>query len=105
MITIAVAAAATAAASPLANMRRAAAPVISSCTAPNTVAITFDDGPFQYTDSVLEQFDAAGMKATFFLNGQNWGNIYDYADTVERMYAAGHQIGSHTCVSLSLAWP
>ena len=96
LITLALAAAA--AASPLAHQRRQAAAVIASCTAPNTIALTFDDGPFDYTDSVLDQLDAAGMKGTFFINGQNWGNIYDHASTLQRADSEGHQIGSHTCV-------
>lgn len=85
-----------AAATPIANNRRAAASVIASCTKPNTVALTFDDGPFDYTDDVLDLLGNAGMKATFFLNGLNWGSIHDYSSTVERMVAEGHQIGSHT---------
>ncbi|MBE3047794.1 polysaccharide deacetylase family protein [Candidatus Bathyarchaeota archaeon] len=93
-ITLALAATAAASASHL--QKRAAAPVIVSCSEPNTIALTFDDGPFAYTDEVLDLFEAAGMKATFFVNGKNWGNIYDYEDTVRRTIAEGHQIGSHT---------
>lgn len=86
--------AAGASASPIAV--RQAASVIFSCTTPNTVALTFDDGPFAYTDQALNLLSGAGMKATFFLNGQNWANINDYASTVQRMDNEGHQIGSHT---------
>ena len=96
LITIALAAAA-ASASPLAGLqKRAAATVYASCTQPGVVALSFDDGPYAYTDDVLDQLDAAGFKATFFLNGENWGNIYDYAGTVQRADALGNQIGSHT---------
>jgi len=70
--------------------------VITKCTVPNAVAITFDDGPFDYTEHVLDLFKAAGMKATFFLNGENYGTITDYAATMKRMVAEGHQLGSHT---------
>ncbi|KAL2110225.1 hypothetical protein VUR80DRAFT_1446 [Thermomyces stellatus] len=87
--------AAAAAASPLAHQKRQAT-VIASCTRPNTIALTFDDGPFDYTDSVLDKLDEAGMKATFFVNGQNFGSIYDYADSLQRADADGHQIASHT---------
>lgn len=82
------------AASPIAP--RQAAPVIFSCSTPGTVALTFDDGPFAYTDQALDLLANAGLKATFFLNGQNWANINDYASTVQRMDSEGHQIGSHT---------
>lgn len=89
--------AATAAAFPAANIQpRQAGQVYFGCSVPGTVALTFDDGPFMYTDGVLDALSAAGMKATFFLNGQNWANIYDYSSTVQRMVNEGHQVGSHT---------
>lgn len=46
---------------------------------------------------------AAGFKATWFINGANKGNIYDYNSTLKRMINMGHQIGSHTLVMCSLA--
>ncbi|KAF4425050.1 deacetylase [Fusarium austroafricanum] len=69
---------------------------VYGCTQPDTIALTFDDGPFVYTDSVLNQLASAGMKATFFLNGYNLGNIMDYQSTVNRMISEGHQVASHT---------
>lgn len=72
--------------------------VIDRCTTPGTIALTFDDGPYQYTADLLELLSQNGAPATFFLNGQNIGNIYDYAGIVQRMHNEGHQIGSHTCV-------
>ncbi|KAI5797885.1 hypothetical protein DFH27DRAFT_483360 [Peziza echinospora] len=71
-----------------------------SCTQPNTVAITFDDGPYIYTETLLNIFRDAGAKATFFVNGANWGAPIN-TDTgkqalLRRMIAEGHQIGSHT---------
>ncbi|SPO07576.1 related to deacetylase [Cephalotrichum gorgonifer] len=88
-----------ASASPVAKSQleqRQAGAVITSCTTPGTVAVTFDDGPFIYTEQVLNGLAAGGVKATFFLNGQNWGNINDYTGIVQRMINEGHQIGSHT---------
>jgi peptidoglycan/xylan/chitin deacetylase (PgdA/CDA1 family) len=69
---------------------------IYSCTQEGTVALSFDDGPFVYTDSVLDQLAAVGFKATFFINGYNIGNIADYQPTVSRMVDEGHQVASHT---------
>ncbi|KAH8595067.1 hypothetical protein B0O99DRAFT_623107 [Bisporella sp. PMI_857] len=69
---------------------------ILSCTVPGTVALTFDDGPYIYTDGVLNQLNAAGIKATFFVNGQNFGNIYDFASVIRRIVNEGHQVASHT---------
>jgi len=40
--------------------------------------------------------EAAGITATWFINGANKGNIYDYNSTLLRMIDMGHQIGSHT---------
>jgi peptidoglycan/xylan/chitin deacetylase (PgdA/CDA1 family) len=70
--------------------------IYTACTVPGVVAISFDDGPYIYTDSILDQLKAAGQSATFFVNGQNWGSIYDYGPTLKRMVNEGHQIGSHT---------
>ncbi|KAF8756197.1 Carbohydrate esterase family 4 protein [Rhizoctonia solani] len=94
---------------------RAAAQVITSCTVPNTVALTFDDGPYSYIYDISKALVAAGAKGTFFFNGNNYGCIYSaenqkYAfwifsapfDThtflrrVKYAYEKGHQIGSHT---------
>lgn len=50
---------------------------------------------------VRRRFEAAGIKGTWFLNGQNKGNIYDYNSTLFRMISLGHQIGSHTYVLLT----
>lgn len=69
---------------------------ILSCTVPGEVALTFDDGPADYTIEVLDKLAAAGLKATFFLNGQNWGSIDDHVGAVQRMISDGHQVGSHT---------
>ena len=41
----------------------------------------------------------AGFKATWLINGDNMGNLYDYNATLHRMVSMGHQIGSHTYVS------
>lgn len=89
-----------AAASPVVQ-RQSTVPVgtiISSCTVSGVFALTFDDGPFMYTEQVLDTLAANNVKATFFLNGMNYGNIYDYTSTVQRMVAEGHQVGSHTYV-------
>ncbi|KAB5589705.1 putative effector protein [Ceratobasidium theobromae] len=77
---------------------RAAAQVITKCTKPNTVALTFDDGPYSYIYDISKALVAAGAKGTFFFNGNNYGCIYD-ADNAKRVkyaYDKGHQIASHT---------
>lgn len=57
------------------------------------LAITFDDGPGQYTDGLLDELAARGVKATFFVAGYN---AAQYPDTLKRIVDEGHQLASHT---------
>ncbi len=60
----------------------------------NRIAITFDDGPNgAYTEKVLELFERAGGKATFFMVGQA---VQAQPELARRVAAAGHAVGSHT---------
>ncbi|CRK43612.1 hypothetical protein BN1723_019251, partial [Verticillium longisporum] len=68
---------------------------IFKCTVPNTIALTFDDGPHIWTENAVNQLEAAGMKGTFFLNGKNFGELKNYVPLLKRMRANRHQIGSH----------
>ena len=67
------------------------------------VAITFDDGPdAACTPVLLDGLKERGVKATFFVIGQNIekdGN----RDIIRRMYQEGHQIGNHTYSHVNLA--
>ncbi len=57
-------------------------------------AITFDDGPSgTYTPQLLDGLKARGAKATFFVLGQNAENNLD---VLERAYAEGHELASHS---------
>ncbi|KAK1597242.1 polysaccharide deacetylase [Colletotrichum navitas] len=81
--------------------RRQSPPVgqsLSQCTQPGLVALTFDDGPFTFTSQLLDTLKANNVKASFFLNGMNYGNIETapYPDIVRRMKDEGHLVGSHT---------
>jgi hypothetical protein len=72
---------------------------ITSCTVPGKMALTFDDGPCEFTAKVLDILDAAGAKGTFFLVGTNGGQgITNTADVgvMKRMLSSGHQMGSHS---------
>lgn len=57
------------------------------------VALTFDDGPTQYTSQILDILEANGGKATFFVMGCL---VSGYPGTLQRAYNMGCQIGSHT---------
>jgi peptidoglycan/xylan/chitin deacetylase (PgdA/CDA1 family) len=47
--------------------RRNEAPVYKTCQKRNTVALTFDDGPWKYENALLNELDQAGAKASFFV--------------------------------------
>ncbi|MFP3879991.1 MAG: glycosyltransferase [Dehalococcoidia bacterium] len=58
------------------------------------VALTFDDGPNEpYTSQVLSILEQYGIKATFFVIGQN---VRRYPDTCRRIATAGNVIGNHS---------
>ncbi|KAF9264324.1 carbohydrate esterase family 4 protein [Marasmius fiardii PR-910] len=82
---------------------RQLAQVYTQCTVPNTVAITFDDGPYDFILDVAKTFNDAGGKATFFFNGNNWRCIYNFQDQIKSVYNQGHQLASHTWAHKDLA--
>ena len=56
------------------------------------IALTFDDGPGEYTDTLLDCLEENNAHATFFMLGQNVGS---WESTVQRMADIGCEIGSH----------
>ncbi|KAL2861826.1 hypothetical protein BJX68DRAFT_260628 [Aspergillus pseudodeflectus] len=73
--------------------------VITHCTVPNTIALTFDDGPSQYTPQLLDTLSRYGARATFFVLGDAAANN---PAVLQRMRNEGHQIASHTYTHASL---
>jgi len=57
------------------------------------VALTFDDGPTEFTPKFLDLLKENNIKATFFCIGQQ---IEKYPETFRRMIEEGHSIGNHT---------
>ena len=57
------------------------------------IAVTFDDGPSQYTSTLLDGLKERGVHATFFMQGIN---AESYPAIVKRAWMEGHQICSHT---------
>ncbi|WP_275442930.1 polysaccharide deacetylase family protein [Petralouisia muris] len=58
------------------------------------VALTFDDGPNpQYTPEMLAALKKKGVKATFFLLGQE---VEKYPEIVKQIQEEGHLIGNHS---------
>lgn len=61
-------------------------------TGQKMVWLTFDDGPSENTQAVLDILDRYGIKATFFVTGIN----PEYFPMIRESYARGHTIGLHT---------
>lgn len=56
------------------------------------VYLTFDDGPSENTQRVLDVLDQYGAKATFFVTGHEPG----HRDLIGEAYRRGHTVGMHT---------
>jgi peptidoglycan/xylan/chitin deacetylase (PgdA/CDA1 family) len=57
------------------------------------VALTFDDGPTEFTPKFLDILKENNIKATFFCIGKQ---IEKYPGTFLRIIAEGHTVGNHT---------
>ena len=57
------------------------------------LALTFDDGPGEYTDELLDCLEQNNAHATFFMLGQN---VSSYPDAPKRMLELGCEVGSHS---------
>lgn len=57
------------------------------------LALTYDDGPGEYTDELLDCLEENNARATFFMLGQN---VEYYPDIPKRMLEIGCEIGSHS---------
>ena len=57
------------------------------------LALTFDDGPGEYTQELLDCLEENNAHATFFMLGQN---VSAYPDAPKRMLEIGCEIGSHS---------
>ena len=57
------------------------------------IALTFDDGPSDFTDRLLDCLEANNVKATFFLAGQE---VEYFQKPVKRMEELGCEIGNHS---------
>lgn len=71
-------------------------PVYSTCTNSGSFSLTFDDGPSQFSSKLDSSLRGSGMRASFFINGNNFGCIYDYADLLMERFQRGDLIASHT---------
>lgn len=101
-----------------------AAPVMTSgvatytqCNRPGVYALTYDDGPFQYSWDLAKYLNSRGVKATFFTNGHNFVTTSfnttttptksdgpkTYIEVLQLYNQLGHEIASHTYNHINLA--
>lgn len=57
------------------------------------IAVTFDDGPTEFTTKILDLLEKHHAKATFFCIGKQ---IEIHPEIFSRIYHEGHQIGNHS---------
>ena len=63
-------------------------------TGGNDVALTFDDGPSEFTTvKILDLLDRHSVKATFFVSGVN---AAQFPDLICEIIRRGHSIGNHS---------
>lgn len=67
---------------------------VEPASVPDTkvIYLTFDDGPGEYTEHLLNILDHYGVHVTFFVTGA----FPYYEDMIKKEYEAGHSIGVHT---------
>ncbi|KAI8827961.1 hypothetical protein BJ741DRAFT_627955 [Chytriomyces cf. hyalinus JEL632] len=76
------------------NPSASAAPaIISQCSNMAVWGTSFDDGPSEFTPTLLDWFSKTQHKTTFFVIGNN---VISYPDALYRAFQEGHQLASHT---------
>ncbi|MCL2563042.1 MAG: polysaccharide deacetylase family protein [Oscillospiraceae bacterium] len=72
-----------------------ASPAIAQTPPPpvRRIALTFDDGPTEYTRRLLDALAARDVQATFFVLGSR---VVERPDLAARIVAEGHEIGNHS---------
>jgi peptidoglycan/xylan/chitin deacetylase (PgdA/CDA1 family) len=59
----------------------------------SSIALTFDDGPSDDTERVLDALDRFGVRAAFFMIGRQ---VERHPAIARRVVAAGHEVGNHS---------
>ena len=67
--------------------------VVTRCAAPQTVALTFDDGPEWDQPTILNILKRNNISATFFVIGSL---VRNNMERVRRAFDQGHVIASHS---------
>ncbi|KAI8804505.1 hypothetical protein BJ742DRAFT_453101 [Cladochytrium replicatum] len=76
------------------------APMVAyECNKPGVFALTYDDGVLKnYDPYLLDVLKAYDVRATWFINGKNWGDITtpETKSYVKRIFDEGHDLSSHS---------
>ncbi|KAI9251567.1 hypothetical protein BY458DRAFT_559483 [Sporodiniella umbellata] len=56
-------------------------------------ALTYDDGPSEFSPQLYDYLDKVNVKATFFMVG---GQVVKFPDYAMRAYKSGHELAMHT---------
>ncbi|KAG4087013.1 glycoside hydrolase/deacetylase [Neocallimastix lanati (nom. inval.)] len=83
------------------NLVKSEIDFIRSCTEPKTIALTFDDGPWKYTNELIDyMINQKDVKITFFQLGRfHYPFAFEteeYQQAMKRAHDYGFQIASHT---------
>ena len=62
-------------------------------TEERVVALTFDDGPTEYTNTVLDILEGKNVSATFYVTGLD---LEKHSDIGTAIVEAGHDLGNHS---------
>jgi peptidoglycan/xylan/chitin deacetylase (PgdA/CDA1 family) len=91
ILTFVAGASAIAVPSPIEILKRVhtAGTVITKCSKPGVLALAYDDGPYQFTSSLVDTLDKAGVKGTFFFTGTLYGCIYNQKAAVKKAFDNG----------------
>lgn len=68
-------------------------PPAADCAVAACIALTFDDGPADYTWTLLDELAGKGVHATFFVLGSM---AEKHPEVLTRMAAEGHVVGNHS---------
>ncbi len=78
---------------PITKNRKLSHWIVEKCVVPNTVALTFDDGPREDFENILNILKRNKVEATFFVLGRLLQNNVWLAQRAAR---EGHNIASHS---------
>lgn len=80
----------------LERVRQASPAVLFQVETPERlVALTIDDGPSPATPEILDVLDEFGVRATFFVIGEQ---LRTHPELARRLVAEGHELGHHMMV-------